>query len=182
MANEKKGILRFDEGMKQFICWSKEGGLTHPHDFAVDIYLDNDDIGYITKEGNVTYVASGPDLDFYPVTLTSEQRKLIDITADRFKRKCDVEVLIAACEEVMTLRQFPMIKDPPSESPLTFDRDSNGDTILLKNEYLIGVMRVQGSEFGRLFMYYSVIHTGLTEFDKRVILAKCREIVASITF
>lgn len=181
MSDENAKALRFKEGMGPFMRIPEDGdaGLDVKTEAYVGIYIGDGKIGYILGDGSVTYAARGCDLNYRPITLSREQRKRVDLAADVFMRKCGIEALVAACEEVMTLKQFPMTKDPPIESRVTFNEDGNGNVNLLKEGYRIGVMRTCGAEFGRLIMLYHAMHTGLTEADKEAITAKCREIVGS---
>lgn len=93
---EKKGVLRFEEGMKQFICWSKKDGLTHLQEIAVDIYLDEEDIGYITKDGKITIDRTIIDrepsrLSRCATTLTLKQWTEIGVKAKEFKEKSEIQ-------------------------------------------------------------------------------------------
>lgn len=180
-------ILRFKEEMEVFTGFDKGAGEFTDHSrIVVAMQLDGKEIGYIDRDGSITFhgdiIANKPTtIMSWGVTLTPAQRKEIDRKADDFQRKCDVEALVAACEEVMTLKQFPMVKDPPSEEPVSFIDDGVA-VQLLKGTSHIGVIHSRGMEFGRLVMVYHVTHTGLTEVDRAVIVAKCREIVAAVTF
>ena len=167
-----------EPGLRVIICGESESGKVWKQE-----------IGYICKDGSFTIEAyndqSGHELELCSVRLTRAQWKEIDRKADEFERKCDVEALITACEEVMNSKQFPMVrglvKDPPSETPVVFNKNPDGDVSIVKDEHVgvIGIIRTQGLEFGKLHLLYCAMHTGLTEADKAAIIAKCREIVES---
>ncbi|KKU42147.1 MAG: hypothetical protein UX58_C0003G0071 [Candidatus Wolfebacteria bacterium GW2011_GWB2_46_69] len=75
----------------------------------------------------------------------AELRKIAD-KIDEVKRKSDVEVLVVACEATMTLKQFPMVQDPPVESPLVFNGEGTGYAGILKEGHLIGAIRTRGPD------------------------------------
>lgn len=185
MADEKNETLRFEEGVNQFVGFDKDSG-----DFSdlsrviVTVYLNDEEIGYIDQDGSVTFrgdtIADEPTtIMSWGITLTPEQRKRIDIAADKFQRKCDIKAIIVACEQALTLKQFSEVRDPPRELPRTFREGGNGEIDILKGEYLIGVIRTSKTEIVRLVILSQVKRIGLTEADKAAIIEKCREIVVS---
>lgn len=94
MSDEKKkGILRFEEEMKQFTCYEKGKGISHPRILSVDMYLDHEHIGYITGDGNVTmsgHITEDDPTRFmsYSLTFTSEQWDEIGSKKNEFVKKC----------------------------------------------------------------------------------------------
>lgn len=183
---DKETTLMFFEEKADFMTFKggELGGFRDPILSIMMVSCFAEEVGYVTKEGHI--IIGGDTINREPskmsshyVDFTLKQWDEIGEKARRFKRKCDIEALVAACEEITTLKQFPMVKDPPSESSLVFTEDGNGDVDISKDGYLIGVLRRTKEEFGKLLLVYPIMRTGLTEDNKAMIIAKCREIVES---
>lgn len=90
---EKKGVVRFEEGLNPFLCWDKENGFRHEQRIAVVIILDGKEIGYITSDGKITNngtITEGEPTRImsYSNTFTLEQWDEIGAKAREFKEKC----------------------------------------------------------------------------------------------
>lgn len=106
---EKKGIVSFDEGMKNFNPIFREGKLIHPRLLAVDILIDDKNIGYICDTGRIGI--QGHVIEKEPTTIMSysdnftlEQWLDIGIKATQFKVKC-------AEREIKFAPAFKKLKD-----------------------------------------------------------------------
>lgn len=178
---EKKGILQFKEDVGHFMGFDKGvGEFTDLSRTVVAMHLDDKEIGYIDRDGSVTFCGDAirdepTKIMSWGVTLTPAQRKEIDRKADEFQRKCDVDNVVTECEATIAnaSKFFPMFSQTPTKDPVKFTYA--GDTVQIrKGEYHIGVMWLNGVERGKLVLTYEVQHTGLSEANKLAIVEKCR--------
>lgn len=89
-----KTTLRFEEGMKDFICFSAKNGVSSSQKLAVGIYLDEEYVGLIGADGKITIIAKTVSERPYAlalsITFTETQLAAIALRAKEFKERCAI--------------------------------------------------------------------------------------------
>lgn len=83
-------LLRFNEELKYFLSWTKEGEVKEVRELAVDIQLDGKNVGYIARDGKVTVSADtiGAEHQVSEIIFTETQWTAIALRAKEFKDRC----------------------------------------------------------------------------------------------
>ncbi|OGM95262.1 hypothetical protein A2524_04435 [Candidatus Wolfebacteria bacterium RIFOXYD12_FULL_48_21] len=83
-------LLRFNEGLKDFLLFAEEDGIKQVQRLAVDIQLDGKHVGYIARDGKVTIVtnAIGKPSHIIEVSFTETQWTAIALRAKEFRERC----------------------------------------------------------------------------------------------
>ena len=90
VGNGMATILRFNDGSRLFLRYTKEGDIEQARELAVDIQLDGEKVGYITSAGKVTIVTNTicETHHITEIAFTETQLMAIAFRAKEFKDRC----------------------------------------------------------------------------------------------